>query len=285
MREIGLLDASWKLTPRDPRVPEWNSLSDEEKTWYRRAMEVYAAQVDHMDQGIGRIVEALENAGSLDNTLILFLADNGGCAEVLSNSWRGLFIPQETHDGEPVTTGNEFKDLLPGPENTYMSYGIGWANASNTPFRLYKHWVHEGGISTPLIVHWPASVAGGGTFIHEPGHIIDLMATAVEAAGATYPADKTPMAGKSLLPAFKQQTIDRDAMYWEHEGNRAVRMGAWKLVARHDEPWELYNVEEDRSELNNLINQHTERAEEMIAAYNRWAAANQVVPWPLRATD
>ena len=281
MRELGLIDASAQLTPRDPRVPEWNGLADGERTWYRRAMEVYAAQVDDMDQGIGRIIEALEETAQLDNTLILFLADNGGCAEILSASWRGLFLPEATYDGRPVTIGNEFKDELPGPEETYMSYGIGWANASNTPFRLYKHWVHEGGIATPLIVHWPASVSGGGTFIREPGHIIDLMATAVDAAGASYPADRIPMQGKSLLPAFQRQAIDREAIFWEHEGNRAVRMGPWKLVARHGQPWELYNLDLDRSESHNLADQHPERVQEMTAAYEAWASANQVAPWPL----
>ena len=281
MREMGLLDASWKLTPRDPRVPAWDGLSDEDKTWYRRAMEVYAAQVEVMDHGIGRIVASLEAAGKLDNTLILFLADNGGCAEVLSQSWRGLFLPKTTRNGRPVTIGNEFRDQLPGPETTYMSYGIGWANASNTPFRLYKHWVHEGGISTPLIVHWPAEITRGGDLVREPGHIVDLMATAVDVADAVYPADKAPMAGKSLLPAFQAQPIDRDALFWEHEGNRAVRMGNWKLVARHNEPWELYDLEADRSETNNLAAQHPDRVRNMIEAYDRWAEQNNVRPWPL----
>ncbi len=281
MKTIGLLDESWQLTPRDPRVPNWDDLEAKEKTWYSQAMEVYAAQVDNMDQGIGRLMNALEEAGELDNTLILFLADNGGCAEVLSANWRGLFIPKETRSGDPVITGNEFKDLLPGPEETYMSYGIGWANASNTPFRLYKHWVHEGGISTPLIAHWPKRFQGEGAFIHEPGHVVDLMATAVDVALATYPTDKTPMAGKSLVPAMDNLAIEREAIYWEHEGNRAVRMGNWKLVARHGQPWELYDIETDRSEMNNLAEQQPAQLSKMIEMYDAWAARSPVKPWPV----
>ncbi|MFK7845396.1 MAG: arylsulfatase [Rhodothermales bacterium] len=282
MKTIGLLDDTWELTPRDPRVPAWEELSEKDQTWYSKAMEVYAAQVDNMDQGIGNILEALESTGELDNTLILFLADNGGCAEILSANWRGMFIPTETAAGDPITVGNEFRDQMPGPEETYMSYGIGWANASNTPFRLYKHWVHEGGISTPLIVHWPKKFKGTGEFTHEPGHVVDLMATAVDVAGAEYPADKTPMAGKSLLPALAKQAIDRDAIFWEHEGNRAVRQGKWKLVAQHDQPWELYDIEADRSEMNNLAEIHPDRLADMIAAYDTWAAASLVRPWPAR---
>lgn len=281
MQEIGLLDDSWRLTPRDPRVPAWEELSGADKTWYRRAMEVYAAQVDRMDQGIGRLIQSLEETGELDNTLLVFLADNGGCAEILSGNWRGMFISKETVDGRPVTLGNEHRGQLPGPEDTYMSYGVGWANASNTPFRLYKHWVHEGGISTPFIVHWPKQIQGDGRFVHEPGHIIDLMATAVDVAGADYPSNKTPMAGKSLVPAFENRGIDRENIYWEHEGNRAVRQGKWKLVARHGEPWELYDMETDRTETNNIIDQHPEKTAALINAYTQWAATHQVRPWPL----
>ena len=281
MKEMGLIEASWKLTPRDPRAPAWAEIAEEEKIWYSRAMEVYAAQVEVMDRGIGRILDALEAAGEIDNTLIFFLADNGGCAEVLSGGWSGLFLPETTRDGRPVTIGNEFRDQLPGPEDTYMSYGIGWANASNTPFRLYKHWVHEGGISTPLIAHWPAGIEAAGTFVREPGHIIDLMATAVDVASASYPADKAPLAGKSLRPVFGSEPIERDALFWEHEGNRAVRMGNWKLVARHNQPWELYDLDADRSETNDLADQYPERVAEMTRAYDIWAEQNDVQPWPL----
>ena len=281
MRAIGLLDSSAALTPRDPRVPEWTDLDEVARRWYVRAMEVYAAQVEQMDQGIGRILGKLTESGLESNTLVMFLADNGGCAEVLSANWNGLFLTDSTRDGRPVTIGNEFKDTLPGDEDTYMSYGIGWANASNTPFRMYKHWVHEGGIATPLIVRWPRFFNGGGAFVDEPGHVIDLMSTAIEAAGAVYPTDRIPLAGKSLLPALEHESIERDALFWEHEGNRAVRQGKWKLVAQHNQPWELYDLEADRSELNDLINVHPEVARALIDAYEQWAVTNKVRSWPL----
>ena len=282
MQSMGLIDINWDLSERDPRVPAWDEMDEQDRVWYSRAMEVYAAQIDRMDQGIGRIMQALESAGQKDNTLVLFLADNGGCAEVLTQQWRGPFLTSETRDGDQVTLGNEFKDILPGPENTYMSYGRGWANASNTPFRLYKHWVHEGGIATPLIAYWPAALQTGGGLVNDPGHVIDLMATAVDIARATYPDDKAPMAGTSLIPAFQNQGLERGMIFWEHEGNRAVRDGKWKLVARHNQPWELFDMDMDRTEVNNLADQMPEKVNELITAYDNWAVNNLVQPWPIR---
>src|SRR5262249_5860009 len=161
----------WPLTPRDSRVPAWEDASDKE--WLARRMAVYAAQIDRMDQNIGKIMAALRSSGAEQNTLGLFLADNGGCAEELGPNPHTLplHIPRQTRDGRPVRSGN-IPDLMPGPEDTYQSYGIGWANASNTPFRLYKHWVHEGGISTPLIAHWPAVIRNGGDLTNQPGHLV-----------------------------------------------------------------------------------------------------------------
>ncbi len=156
MIDMGIIEPEWKLTNRDDRMPPWEQAKN--KDWQCRRMEVYAAMIDRMDQGIGRIVSALEQNGQLDNTLILFLADNGGCAEELTAEWGPqLFIPEKTRDGRPVRRDND-PAIMPGPEDTYQSYGIPWANASNTPFRLYKHWVHEGGIATPFIAHWPAYI-------------------------------------------------------------------------------------------------------------------------------
>ena len=281
MKTMNLIDSTWDLSERDPRVPAWTEVNEQDRTWYRRAMEVYAAQIDRMDQGIGRIMDALETTGEWENTLVLFLADNGGCAEVLSSRWRGPFLTYQTRDGDPVTIGNEHRDVLPGPEDTYMSYGRGWANASNTPFRLYKHWVHEGGIATPLIIHWPKQIQNGGVLVHTPGHVIDLMATAVDVANASYPRDKAPMAGTSLIPALTNPTLERGMIFWEHEGNRAVRQGYWKLVARHDQPWELYNMDTDRTETNNLASEMPEKVTELSNAYEEWAKRNLVQEWPL----
>jgi arylsulfatase len=182
---------------------------------------------------------------------------------------------------------------MPGPADTYIGYGKNWANVSNTPFREYKHWVHEGGISTPLIAHWPAGIRATNELRHQPGHLIDLLATCIDLAGATYPEkvnghDIRPREGLSLVPAFRNEDLERKAIYWEHEGNRAVRVGRWKLVAkgRHGQdevPWELYDVEVDRSELNNLATVHPERTRKMAALWRAYAERANVVPWSARA--
>jgi arylsulfatase len=170
--------------------------------------------------------------------------------------------------------------VFPGPQDTYVAYGRGWANVSNTPFREYKHWVHEGGISTPLIAHWPAGVAARGELRREPGHLIDIMATCVELAGASYPADATPLEGKSLVPVFAGKRIGRDALYWEHEGNRAVRVGDMKLVAKHMQQWELYDMQADRTELNDLAATMSEKVRELSARWDAWAKRSHVRPYP-----
>ncbi len=281
--ELGLIEADWPIAERDPRVPAWADVPGEERPWFERAMEVYAAQVDRMDRGIGEVVAALEETGRLDNTLILFLADNGGCAEVLTERWTGLAIPRQALDGSAVAVGNDTA-VLPGPESSYQSYGPHWAHASNTPFRLYKHRVHEGGIASPLIVHWPARIADGGGIVDETAHVIDLMATALDAAGATHPASRAgsasvPVEGVSLLPAFQAQPLHRDAVFWEHEGNRAVRSGKWKLVSRYPGEWELYDVLADRTEANDLALAEPERVAALAVLWNDWAARTGVVPW------
>ena len=209
MIKLGLIDPQWKLSERDPRVKPWDK--EEDKAWQARRMEVYAAQIDRMDQGIGRIVDTLRKNGQLDNTLIFFLADNGGCAEEIGRTWQGLHIPTSTHDGRPVAVGNEDHSIMPGPEETYQSYGIPWANVSNTPFRRYKHFVHEGGISTPLIVHWPANIHAAGALCDQPGHLIDIMSACVDVSSAEYPKVYNnhrihPMEGRSLVPAFLEST-------------------------------------------------------------------------------
>ena len=281
----GIIDARWRLTARDPRVPPWTETKHKE--WHAHNMAVYAAQIDCMDQGIGRIVAALKRAGELDNTLIFFLSDNGGCAEVLSKRWGGVerreFMEKALPEGKELRIGNDPSIETGGPD-TFASYGIGWANASDTPFRLYKHWVHEGGIATPLIVHWPAGIKARGELCHQPGHLIDLMATCLEVAGGAYPKTFdgrtiTPTEGKSLVPAFSGQSIEREALFWEHEGNRAIRVGKWKLVAKGNKgPWELYDLDADRTETSNLAEQQPERTEQMSAMWQRWAERATVLP-------
>lgn len=260
---MGLVDSRWKLTPRDDRAPAWADTPEADRDALDLKMAVYAAQIDRMDQNIGRLMAALRRSGAADNTLIMFLADNGGCAE-------------EINRGE--------KGVPPGGADSFMSYGLPWANASNTPFRLYKHWTHEGGISTPFIAWWPGVIRSGG-ITHQPGHLIDVMATCVDAGGAVYPRERqgqpiTPLEGRSLVPIFKTGRRDgHPYLFWEHEGNRAVRAGQWKLVARHRGPWELYDLEADRTELNNLAAQHPDKVAELRSRYQEWARRAGVVPW------
>ncbi|MHC4720899.1 MAG: sulfatase-like hydrolase/transferase [Planctomycetota bacterium] len=264
MIEMGLVEREWEITPRDEKVRMWEDVEAGRKELWDLRMAVYAAQIDCMDQGIGRIVSTVAKTGNLNNTLIMFLSDNGGCAEGISRKEKDIKL---------LGTGDSFE-----------SYRINWANASNTPFRLYKHWVHEGGIATPLVVHWPAQIKRGGQLRHQVGHVIDLMATCVDVAGAKYPSKYkgkkiTPMEGKSLVPVFDDEPIEREAIYWEHEGNRAIRVGKWKLVAKGVEgKWELYDLEADRTELNDLAGRYPARTKEMGAMWDSWARRAHVLP-------
>jgi arylsulfatase len=260
--EMGLVDRRWPLTPRDGRAPPWADVKDKEAMDLRMA--VYAAQIDRMDQNVGRILKKLDDLALADNTLVLFLADNGGCSEGIDRGAKG--VP-------------------PGPADSYFSYGLAWANASNTPFRLYKHWVHEGGIATPLIARWPARIKQGGGLTGQVGHLIDIMATACDVAGVEYPKtyggrDVTPLEGKSLAPILEGRLREgHAAICWEHEGNRAVRQGKWKLVSKNPGGWELYDMEADRTEMNNLAAAEAGRVAAMADAYDAWAARCGVVPW------
>ncbi len=295
-KALGLINPAWDLSPQ---AGDWDAVKN--KAWESRCMEVYAAMVDNMDQGVGRIVESLRTTGQLDDTLILFLQDNGGNYEDIGrdgNSVRAAtpslpaqgneFFetserPDRTRDGWPMLHG---ETVMPGPADTFIAYGRGWGNVSNTPFREYKHFVHEGGIATPLIAHWPVRIARKGQLERQPGHLLDLMATCVEVAGAKYPETFNgnaivPMQGKSLVPVFDGQTISRDAIYWEHEGNRAVRQGKWKLVAKYPTgAWELYDIEADRTEMHDLASAQPERTRAMVQKWEAWARDANVIPWP-----
>lgn len=291
MIEKGLIDPAWKMTSRDPAVPAWDAEPEEQMAWQCRRMEVYAAQIDCMDQGIGRIVQALEDTGQLENTLIVFMADNGGCSEEFARvvNWDGFEAFRETQpDGRRVQAGNN-PDLMPGPQDTYQSYGVPWANVSNTPFRLYKHWAHEGGISTPFIAHWPAGIKAEGELRHQYGFLPDVMATVLDITGVEYPStfaghDIPPCEGASLMPAFEGKELPERMMFWEHEGNAAVRDGKWKLVKNFyacetgkldwgDErgDWELYDTDADRTELRNIASHHPDRVQTMKKAWDAWA--------------
>lgn len=283
----GILDKAWALTGRDPSQPAWSEA--EHKAWLLRCMEVYAAQIDRMDQGIGRILDALEQTGQLDDTLVIFMSDNGACAEDIPEGVpvdelvNNLMIARShTRAGAEVRFGNK-PDIMPGPEDTYQSYGTAWANLSNTPFRLYKHWIHEGGIATPLIFHWPKGIAEKGGVRHTPGYLPDIMATILDVTATGYPGERAgnpvpPLEGVTLAPAFRADLAERAPMFWEHEGNAAVRIGKWKLVRRYPEAWELYDMEQDRTETRDLAAQHPERVAEMGARYEEWAERCGVIP-------
>jgi arylsulfatase len=295
-KKLGLIDPSWDLSPQ---WGEWEKVND--KAWEARCMEVYAAMLDCMDQGIGRVVQTLKQTGQFDNTLILYMQDNGGNYEDVGRQGNEKradhptlpplpmdYInpsgrPKQTRDGWPVLGGT---GVMPGTPDTFIAYGKGWANVSNTPFREYKHFVHEGGIATPLIAHWPAGIARHGELEKQPGHLIDIMATCVDLAGAEYPRqfnahDITPLEGRSLTPAFAGKPIEREAIYWEHEGNRAVRQGDWKLVAKAPAgKWELYNLSTDRTEMHDLSSSEGQKAADLQSKWETWAKRAHVLPWP-----
>lgn len=269
------------LPPRDDEVPDWDAAADHE--WEVERMAAYAAQVEAMDRGIGRLLDELDRLGISDDTLITFSSDNGACAEQLPEptEWTlpEVICPPATRSGEPVTVGN-IPGVMPGPENTYASYGRAWANLSNTPFRLYKRWVHEGGIASPFIAAWPSGSVYSDDPVATPGHIVDILPTILAAAGA----DPQPLAaGLSLLPLWQARVSDDSAverpLFWEHVGNGAVRRGRWKLVREALCPWELYDIVADRGETNDLSADEPALVAELEALWHEWAGANGVIPW------
>ena len=266
--EFGIIDKSWQVAPRPAEVSAWKDVASEEQDRFDHLMATYAACVHRMDAAIGDLVNGLKQRGVYDNTLILFMSDNGGNAES---------GPGGRTKGNPTQADSDW------------FCGESWAHLQNTPFRRYKHFNHEGGISTPLIVHWPATLAKGagqGRLTHEPGHLIDIMATCVDVSGAKYPTEFhgqpiQPLEGRSLVPAFTGKPIQREALFWEHEGNAAVRVGDWKLVRLgRGGPWELYNLKSDRTEQHNLAAEYPDRAKELATQWDAWAQRAHVIPYP-----
>ena len=276
MKQLGLVSTDTTLSPN---AEEWFRV--EHKDWEAECMAVYCAMIENMDTGIGRIVSLLKSTGQFENTLILFLQDNGACAETIGRAAGSR--SNETFEGRPVQTG---PSVMPGPGDTYIAYGRGWANVSNTPFREYKHWVHEGGISTPLIAHWPQGISKEqtGQLESQPAHLIDVMATCVDLAAADYPKEYSgqpiqPREGVSLRPAFHGQSLGRGKpLYWEHEANKAIRDGRWKLVAKANQPWELYDIQNDRIESNNLVATEPEVVRKLTELWLAYAARTNVLP-------
>ncbi|HET9472884.1 MAG TPA: arylsulfatase [Steroidobacteraceae bacterium] len=288
MKQLRLVARDTRLSPRskftnhgetvNAENPPWDSLPKDRRADLAMRMAIYAAMVDRMDQNIGRVVADLRARGELDNTLIMFLSDNGACAE-----WDPFGFDVSSSPNNVLHRGDELERM--GSRGTYHSVGSGWANASNTPWRMYKHYSHEGGISTPCIVHWPAGFRRRNVIESAPAHLIDLMPTIVEASGARYPEridtrQILPMAGTSLVPALRGERMPERTLYFEHEGTRAVREGRYKLTALRGDTWKLYDMERDRTELENLAEMQPRRVESLAKKWDAWAAENQVTPLP-----
>ncbi len=267
--ETGLIDARWKLEPRPEAIPAWDSLSDEEQTRYDDMMAIYAAMIDEIDKNVGKLVDALRTRDELDNTLIMFMSDNGGNAESGVNG--------------------KYEGDQPGDPHSNVFIGRCWAHLNNTPFRMYKHYNHEGGIASPMIAHWPAAIKPSGdskTWVTTPTHLIDVMATCVDVGGAEYPTQFgghsiLPMEGQSMKPLMLGEgEFAERPLFWEHEGNAAVRVGDKKLVRRGGNPWELFDLSNDRTEQNNLAESDTDTGVEMAKLWHQWATRCNVLPKP-----
>ncbi len=267
----GLIDSTYALSEPDQAVLNWEKLSNAEKDSFDLRMAVYAAQLDRVDQGIGKIIRKLEQNEILENTVIMFLSDNGGTHEKSS-----AFIKNRGAIGRPGCS---------------KAYSRSWANVSNTPFRMYKHWVHEGGVRTPFIIFYPKMIKKHHIDF-QLGHIMDILPTCIDLAGAQYPDtfngnEILPFEGKSLLPVLQgKKRQGHEFLFWEHQGNRAARMGKWKLVSTFDRksnsftPWELYNLDIDPTETNNLTNKNSKMVEKLKNAYQGWAKRTGVIPKP-----
>jgi arylsulfatase len=256
LQELGIPGDNWKLSPRDVEAPSWESVTNKEE--WDLAMAVYAAMVDRMDQNIGRVLRKVQELGEEENTLVLFLSDNGACAEI----------------------NNQTPDIPPGTMDSYRTYDVAWANAGDTPFRKFKRWTHEGGICTPLVVRWPQAIKQA-SICRAPGHVMDLMPTFCQLAGVDYPQqwkdyDVTPCEGKSLVPLFRGENRQpHELLCWEYNGKKAVRSGQWKLVGTGEPTdtgnWALYDLDADRTEVNNVAQQHPRLVERFSNAWQGWA--------------
>ena len=262
--ELGITSSSTKLAPNSEMVEAWENADEQRKRDWPLEMALYAAMIDHMDQNIGRVIEKLKEMGQFENTLILFLSDNGGCHTTPSFPYL---------DGEP------------GGPNSFPTYGYEGAEVSNVPFRMWKQFIHEGGIAGPFIAHYPDMISPGN-IDRQVAHVIDLMPTILDLSGAKYPDEWnghviTPMQGISLVPVFSgEKLIRNEPIYFEHQGNRGVRLGKWKLVsARFDLIWELYNVDEDPTELNDVSDEFPVVRQYLIDKYEAWAHENNVLPY------
>lgn len=272
-KKLGIIDVHIQLSPLDKNLRKWESLSQKEKEEWDEKMAVYYAMIDRMDQNIGRVRQKVKELGEEDNTLIMFLSDNGGSPENITN----------TGFTEEIRNANFISASDP---TSFTALGIEGANVNNTPFRLYKHWEYEGGTATPFIAYYPNVIKKGNQLSKQPAHIIDIMATCLAIANAKYPKEYqqnliTPTEGISLLPLFSgKKWKGHDALFFEHEGHRAVRAGDWKIVSEYpDNKWELYNLKLDRTELNDLSSKNPAKLKELATLYDAWAKRAGVIPF------
>ena len=310
LKKLGIISDKCVLTDRGVDVPAWKD--EPLKDWQVKRMEVYAAMVDIMDEGIGKIITALEKKGELENTVIFYMHDNGGCAETVETDkpakplteaqkvlkptpQDAIFLdkkPEYTRDGRFVQSG---RGVMPGDANSWSTYGEEWANVSNTPFRSYKQYTLQGGIASPLIVHWPKGIAAKGQLRTQPSHLIDIMATCLAITGLEYPKqfngnEIQALEGKSLVPAFTNKPVARDFIFWEHSANRAIRIGDWKLVSKtgkqktfgeaDENKWELYDLKNDPTERINLAAKYPDKTKEMAQKWETEAIRTKAKPWP-----
>ena len=284
--EMGIISADWQLPKLDP-PKNWHST--EHLAWEQRRMEVYAAMVDRMDQGIGRILDTVLEHDALDNTLVIFLSDNGGSQEEIEADTGFVLsvMPDQARNGSPIRAGND-PGIMPGSETTFQTVGHEWGNVNNTPFRYGKVRVHEGGIASPLIIHWPEGIRDRGSLRHQMAHVVDLLPTCMEVVGAVYPDNyhnKTTedLQGLSLAPTFVNHSLGRDTLFFEMNGNRAIRNARWKAISRVGLPrnvryamqlpldhWELYDMENDRTETKNVAAQHPQLLRDLVRRWEQW---------------
>lgn len=304
MQELGLVDGDhWQLTPRSivpvdrddiangypgEQNPAWEELDQDRQFDLARRMAIFAAMVEGVDHGVGQIINHLKHTNDFENTLILFLSDNGACYE-----WGPFGFDGRSRLGTTtLRTGDQLREI--GGRGTHQSYGSAWANLGNTPFRLYKHFTHEGGISTPMIAHWTEGIKKNSNWVREPAHVMDIMPTLIEVAGATYPQSLdgnqiTPVEGTSLLPAMNGEQLPERAIGFDHQAAHAFRKGDWKAVYAkrmpHELKWELYNLAEDRCEMNNLAEVYPVRLQKMVSEWEDWARHVGVIWEPSASTN
>ncbi|HEV3302802.1 MAG TPA: arylsulfatase [Planctomycetaceae bacterium] len=267
-KELGVIDAHWPLSPRDSEATSWEEVPKSERAELELRMSIYAAMIDCLDRGIGQVLSEIRQSGAEENTVVIFVSDNGASAEAVEPPW-------EERAQEPTTESTT---------QPHRSLGAAWANAANTPFRGYKMWLQEGGISTPLIISWPLKLKHAGSITPQVGHLIDLMPTCLDLAQVKYPQvfqgrELTPLAGRSLVPILQGQSPSPRTLAWEHEGNRALRDGDLKLVADFRGPWQLYDLKADRTETHDLAAQRPNDVIRLSAMWQVWADHVGVVDW------